>query len=341
MPPGKVTQYKLPELMQKMLPRLHVCSASTATNLHNWLFDWRARSGDDAPAILHFVNTLGVGFAKRVRSEGGITICDSRQVHPLAQNKLIAAEESHRGVKPRRVNRGLTERMLAELEESDRVIVPSTFARRTFVEQGIDPNHISVIPYGVDTSWFPPKVQSQSNQFKVLFVGTLGLGKGVLYLLEALKQLKLPRTRLICIGNMEEGFEKLVQPYKNDFLHLPNVPKVQLKKYYQAADVFVLPSLADSYALVVLEAAATGLPIITTSSVGSCDALHDGKSGLVVPPADANALAAAILRLYESPSLRNEMTQFNFGLSRTFSWDYYKQRLILEYTQKFLRQEAA
>ena len=102
--------------------------------------------------------------------------------------------------------------------------------------------------------------------------------------------------KMVCIGNIEPGMEQLLTPYRSMFLHLPSVPKVQLKEYYNRADVFILPSLGDSYALVVLEAIASGLPVIVTENVGAADAIENGKNGFVIPAGDTGSWLRQSLR---------------------------------------------
>jgi len=335
-PKHRVIQYRLPEVLQRALPQWSITSSEVATNLNNWLFDFRAKRKVNRPPILHFVNTLGLSFAREVRREGGLVICDCRQEHPLTQNRLLLAEAEMRGLRHAHANATLTERMLGEFEASHRIIVPSRFARNTFLDNGVDEAKLSIIPYGVDAKVFPPKLPSEGRDVTLLFVGTLSLRKGVLYLLEALKNLKLPRLRALFIGGMDPGMEELLAPYRHLFTHLPNIPKIGLRQYYQRADFFVLPSIADAYPLAILEAAATGLPVITTTNVGSCDMLVNGKSGVIVPPADVAALTAAIELLYRSAEQREQMGQFNRSLAAAFTWNAYKTRLIEEYRRTIL-----
>src|ERR1700733_14297258 len=121
-PRQKVMQFRLPEVLQKTLPRWSLSDDYAATNINNWLFDlfaqWRSRH----PYILHFVNTLGFSVSKQVRRLGGLAICDSRQEHPLSQNQLLGAEAEKRGLPNPRINQRITERMLGEYETAHHII---------------------------------------------------------------------------------------------------------------------------------------------------------------------------------------------------------------------------
>jgi glycosyltransferase involved in cell wall biosynthesis len=97
------------------------------------------------------------------------------------------------------------------------------------------------------------------------------------------------------------------------------------------SDIFVLPSLDDSYGLVVLEAMASGLPVILTRNVGAIDIVEDGVSGLVVPAGDDRALANAIGRLAADPELRSQMGRA--ARERVVggrSWTDYGQSVVAE-----------
>ncbi|HZQ37620.1 MAG TPA: glycosyltransferase family 4 protein, partial [Dehalococcoidia bacterium] len=82
----------------------------------------------------------------------------------------------------------------------------------------------------------------------------------------------------------------------------PNDPR--LLALYRDADVFVLPTFADCLAVVLAEAMAAALPIVTTRVAAQPEAVRDGESGLIVPPGDGDALGAAIQRLVDDPELR-------------------------------------
>ena len=242
-----VTRLLLPELLQKALPRTRIVGPDTATDLNNWLFDFLVKNRVSRSRVFHFVNTLGVASARAVRDRGGFVVCDSRQEHPLTQDAILSREAEARGLSTKAQHGRPTARMLDELRASHHLIVPSQFARDSFVEHGIDPAIISVIPYGFDPAFFSPAATKPGRPFTILFVGGLSLRKGVLYLLEAVKSLKDPSLRVLCIGSVELAIEPLLSAYRGLFDHIPSVPKVELRRYYGAADVFVLPSLTDAY----------------------------------------------------------------------------------------------
>jgi colanic acid/amylovoran biosynthesis glycosyltransferase len=81
----------------------------------------------------------------------------------------------------------------------------------------------------------------------------------------------------------------------------------EIRRYYEDADVFVLPSFAEGVPAVLMEAMAMGLPVVTTRVAGIPELVEDGQSGFVVPPGRVDALVEAVRRLASDPELRREM----------------------------------
>jgi glycosyltransferase involved in cell wall biosynthesis len=147
-----------------------------------------------------------------------------------------------------------------------------------------------------------------------IYVGRLWWGKGVDYLLDAFATLQRQSTEAVSLLLVGDGPEeaRLRQQCLRHGIHnvvfLGFKQKAELPKYYAMADVFVFPTLGDPYGLVVDEAMACSLPIISTSAAGEIrDRIEEGINGYVVPPEDSDALAARMLHLAENPALRERM----------------------------------
>jgi glycosyltransferase involved in cell wall biosynthesis len=149
----------------------------------------------------------------------------------------------------------------------------------------------------------------------VLFVGQFIKRKGVIELLEAWRQLlarEENRALLILIGSgeLEQFIRKFIAAHDMaDGVRVNGyMQQDELKRWYGAADVLVMPSRYDAFGVVAGEAMASGLPVITTSEVGAePDLVQDGVSGLVIPPEDVPALTHAIIRLIADVQLRERM----------------------------------
>ena len=188
--------------------------------------------------------------------------------------------------------------------------------------RGLPAQRITVLPWSVDLARFSPATASgrRPGAFRVLFIGEIGLRKGVLYLLEAFKRLKLTNAELVFIGGITDIGERLAQS-EVKFAHIPVMPQEDLVPYIQNSSVFVFPSLVEGSARVIQEAMACGLPVITTPNSGSF--IQDGEDGYIVPIRDVDALAERLLELYNHPERRAAM---GLAARRTASREFTPQR---------------
>lgn len=209
-----------------------------------------------------------------------------------------------------------------EIDLADSILVGSQFVRDTFTANGVAAEKIRVIPYGVDAQRFAPGVRSAGRKsFRVLFVGQIGERKGISYLLKAYDSFKKPDTELLLVGDFVTGSD-VYKPFAGLFRHSQNLPQGHLPPIFGSADVFVLPTLVEGMPLVVLEAMASGLPVIVTPH-GPADVVRDGVDGYIVPCADSEAIAERLERLYRDPELRVEMGRNARLSAERWSWSRY------------------
>jgi len=207
-------------------------------------------------------------------------------------------------------------------ELSDQVLVPSEYCRQSSIALGCDPKRIRVVPYGIPEYWFD--LNSAPRPGRVLFVGQVGLRKGNHYLAEACRLLQEQGVLLECrvAGPAQVDYNL---PLFSGPTYLGQVPRSQVQEEFRRADVFVLPTLADSFGLVHLEAMACGVPVITTPHCGSV--VRDGIDGFIVPIRDAVALADRIQQLLEDRALRDRMGVNARRRARDYTWARYGERL--------------
>jgi glycosyltransferase involved in cell wall biosynthesis len=211
-----------------------------------------------------------------------------------------------------------------ELRESDGILVPSEYVLDTLVARGTPAGRIHVLPYGVDIQRFHPAPREADGMFRILFVGQLSQRKGIRYLLEAVKRLKLPNAELVLVGKML-GSEQAFSPYRDVFRHVTHVPYHEVHRLFQTADIFVYPSLHEGSAFATYEALASGLPIVTTKNAGSV--AREGQEGFIVPIRDVEALMKRIERLYRDRALRAAMADAARRRATEFTWAHYRARL--------------
>jgi glycosyltransferase involved in cell wall biosynthesis len=215
-----------------------------------------------------------------------------------------------------------------ECELADSIWVGSDFARDSFITSGVSAEKVQVLPYGSDTSRFSPATEKQhaDGEFRILFAGQIGQRKGISYLLKAYKQFQGPGTRLTLVGN-PYGSSAPLQPYRDLFDYVPNVPQARLAEIFRMSDVFLFPTLLEGMPLVVLEAMASGLPVITTPN-GPGGIVRDGIDGFIVPPRDVDAIKERLEYLRANPERRREMGGNARARALTYTWEAYEQRAL-------------
>jgi len=217
------------------------------------------------------------------------------------------------------------ERKEQEIQLADHIFVASSITQKSLLNVGVEPEKISVIPYGAPTDYFHP--QSKTDRlFRALFVGCVAPRKGVHYLLQAWKELQLADAELLLVGG--NGFpEGWLERYQDIFRHVPSVPHASLNKYYSAANVLVFPSLVEGFGLVLLEAMACGIPVITTPNTAGPDVLTDGVEGFIVPIRNLEALKEKLEWCYCHPQELAEMGRAARRKAEQLTWGLYRQRL--------------
>jgi glycosyltransferase involved in cell wall biosynthesis len=274
------------------------------------------------------------GIAKRafesVHEHGGRAVLNFQMAHHRYARKLLQEEmERQPEFAPTIVPHLCPPEMAAtlddEIELADHILVGSSFAKTSFISEGVQPEKIATIPYGTDTCVFAPgPTRTATSMFRVLFVGQICQLKGISYLLRAYDQIKGPSTRLSLVGRFV-GPPEVFSPYRTAFKHIQHVPYSAVPELFRDADVFVFPTLADGMGLVVLEAMASGLPVIVTAS-GPGDLVRHGIDGFLVPIRDSDAIAEHLEFLRAHDDIRAEMGRAARLRAQQFTWDVYAKR---------------
>ncbi len=326
----RVHRIWIAEALQKSLPRLRLASPERANWLNNHLFDRLALRYLQGATAVHFVSSLGLSCARWAKRRALTVVCDSRQGHQKFHRQILEEEAQRWNYRAQVPGGSYEERVLDEYALADHLVVPSEFAARTFVMRGFDRRRIAVNPYGVALEHFWP-AQKQLGQFRALFVGQLTPCKGLVYLLEAWRRLRLPGAELVLIGSLDPVLRPTLARFEGLFRYLEAVPKLELRCHYQQASVLILPSLSDAFGLVVLEAMACGCPVIVSENTGAADAVADGDEGFVVPIRDVDALSDRLLRLHRDADLRLSMGERAARKAQRYTWEAYGRRAVQFY----------
>lgn len=162
---------------------------------------------------------------------------------------------------------------------------------------------IEVIANGVRLARFPPHPPPGGRS--VLFAGRLTKEKGAYVLLQAAPLLRKGNARLIVVGEGPLDREMAEAGRRGDLEWRGSV--LDVGPYYRQCDVVVIPSLSEGQSLVALEAMASGRPVVAAAVGGLPEVVQDGQTGILLPPDDPIALAAAVLRLLDAPPLAAQM----------------------------------
>lgn len=187
----------------------------------------------------------------------------------------------------------LARREAEEWALADLIVAGSDFVAEGLAECGVDRARIRVIPYGIDPAAFPPPEAPRPAEgpLRLLFVGEVGLRKGVPYLLEVLRELGPEKVRARFAGRIALDPARLA-PYREVAEFLGAVPRADMPDLYRWAQVFTLPSIVEGSATASYEALMACLPVIATANAGSL--VRDGIDGHIVPAGDSAAIAAAL-----------------------------------------------
>ncbi|MCD6600141.1 MAG: glycosyltransferase family 4 protein [Dehalococcoidia bacterium] len=227
-------------------------------------------------------------------------------------------------------------------------IVVSQPMKKEFIRHyGAAAENITVIPNGVDPEMFTPANRplyrdsirqrygiSRSDQVLMLAGGDWER-KGVSYAIEALSLLPQPDVKLLIVGSGDAKFYGQFAELKQVRERIIFVPHSNnLQEYYAASDVFVLPTIYEPFGLVIVEAMASGLPVITSGFAGAADVIIDGVNGLLLrEPSDVNDLATKIELLLLNAELRRTMGEHARETAEKLSWDCVTQKAIDVYNE--------
>lgn len=244
---------------------------------------------------------------RAVRRNGGRFILDRACPHIQFQQDTVAEEARKLGGTFVRSAPWFIERQIAEYEEADAILFPSSYSRNSFPETLRNKGFIAPLLGRAPAAPERP-IKRSGESFTVGVVGGSPLRKGYVYLLEAWKRLALPNARLL----LRSGGELDQYPVLARLLaELPSVEIVgyvpNLSDFYHRCDAFVLPSIDDGFGMALFEAAAHGLPCIATRNCGASELLETEEDALIVDAFSSEQIAAALERLYREPELRERL----------------------------------
>ncbi|MEK9155871.1 MAG: glycosyltransferase family 4 protein [Patescibacteria group bacterium] len=210
--------------------------------------------------------------------------------------------------------------------KTDWIVAVSTSVANFLLKNNLaPPGRLTVIPNAIEAERIkPPNLHSFAKAPVIGTIGNLNTQKGHCYLIKAFDLLsqKYPESRLEIVGggDQEDNIKYQISNIKNKkgitLLGRREEPEKFLKKW----DVFVLPSVAEAFGIVLLEAMAAGVPIVAANVGGIPDIIENNKNGVLVPPRQPEALAKAIGEILDNQAKARELSRRGLARVQVFTW---------------------
>jgi glycosyltransferase involved in cell wall biosynthesis len=255
--------------------------------------------------------------------------------HIRTQARLLAEEEFRTGISQDQPSEWMITREQREYELADTIVTLSTFAKQSFVAEGVDAAKLSLLPLGSSLKSFrplPEVVEERCQRIlsgqplRVLYVGAVSFRKGlydIAAILEVLGKRSAYGSRFdfTFIGPVANEAIQSLAKLKQSANFLPKHPQWELPRWYAKGDVFIFPTIEDGYAVVLAQANTNGLPVLTTTNCGGPDLIRDNETGWILP---IRAPQAFIDRLLWCDAYREEladMVRHNYQTCQPRDWD--------------------
>ncbi|HUY53602.1 MAG TPA: glycosyltransferase family 4 protein [Candidatus Nanopelagicaceae bacterium] len=214
------------------------------------------------------------------------------------------------------------------------------------------PGEYTVIPNGIDPRWFhpdtPPAAGATHPRRKtILFLGRLEERKGLSTLLDAYQLLRQVRAdcQLAVVGDgaLRRGYERRVEEEGiPDVRFFGFIAEREKPSYFTAADIYCAPNTGkESFGVILLEAMASGKPVVATAIDGFRQVMTDQREGLLVPPGDEGAMALALAHLLDQPDERRRMGEAGRATALGYAWPLVADRVLEVYQAALLRRSSS
>ena len=274
--------------------------------LDSMMFDnWAAATIGGCDMVLGAASS-SLATGRAAQRMGGTFVLDRACPDIRVQQEMMVDEARKVGGTFRTNSPWFVERQVEEYEQADFILCPSDYSRRSFPEH-LRRKVVLAPLYGC--SVMTPRVAKPSESMFVLgVVGGGPLRKGFLYLLQAWKELALPHAELRIRTSNEIFTYPVLKQLLSELTTVAIVEYVaDIKDFYAGCGAFILPSVDDGFGLALMEAMASGVPSIATRNCGASELLVPDRDCLLIEPFSVDQIKEAVLRLYESRDLREQL----------------------------------
>ena len=288
--------------------------------------DLRNRSFNLKNSVFFGYNTGCLETIEQLSKADCLTIVD--QIDPGRVHKEIVREESKRwsswSLQTPMPYKPFEDRLMAEWELASIVVVNSEWSKKALIQQGVDSSKIEIVPLAYEASVVPNFPSSRKEKLHILWLGRVSLAKGIPYLINAARRLQDKPVKFSIVGPIHITEEAIASAPSN-VTFTGRVSRNETADWYRQADIFILPTLSDGFAITQLEAMAHGLPVIATPNCGRV--VTHQKDGFIIPPRDADAIAETIAGLVNRHTQIEALSVQAFETSQKFTLNRVADRL--------------
>ena len=293
--------------------------------LHRLFGRWAAnRIAKEQWDVVHSFSGVSEEILRATAGHAALRMMARGSAHIRTQARLLEEEEVRARTRMDRPSRWIIAREEREYALADRVLVLSKFAWDSFAAEGVSPAKLTLLPLGARMDHFRPSPEivearrariRSGGALRVLFVGTLCFRKGMLDMASILRSPGSERFQFRFVGPVTKEARSIATSLHPRAEFVPKQPQSELPSSYAWGDVFLFPTVEDGFAVVLAQAAAAALPILTTTNCCGPDLIREGQTGWVLPIRSPQAF---VERLHWCDAHREELAEMVDRLYRHF-----------------------
>lgn len=279
-----------------------------------------------------YIAISGSGYrgGKLMVDQGKIYFFDRGSTEITHQLAVMKTLHERLSLPCREVAKWLIDNETKEAELATAITVPSSFCKKTFVDKGLNPDKIHVIPYGVNlTEFFREPASKTSSKNQILFCGQFSIRKGAHLLVDYFRNYPCHGCRLSVVGSVNPNLYKLFGSTITANIDFHGVvPRKQVRRYMQESKALILPSYEEGLALVMPQALACGIPVIASVQSGATEYIRDGYNGFILEDITTQSIHSAMQRLYSMTVQEQEIMSLNCiaSVKDIGGWELYGKR---------------
>lgn len=330
LPRGVLRSAWMHGVMTYVTPRLPLPSSLQPSERwqHTAFGAWAARALErEFWDVIHCWSGVSEELLMSPRISAGCRMLMRGSAHIAVQDRLLAEEERRAGLRASRPSQWMIAREQREYALADRVVVLSSFARESFLAEGIPPDRVAVVALGVDVRAFAPSESTRTTRrvriesgkpLRVIYVGALTLRKGLADFLEVARRLERESFEFRLVGPSTEESRTLLANAPSNVVHGGKIDQSRLPEAYHDADLFMFPTIEDGFGMVLTQALGAGLPVLCTTNCAGPDLIVQGENGWVLPVRSPEAF---VERLRWCDAHRRETARIAENVATTFRPD--------------------